>query len=153
MFKGEKIIIPKSMRQEMLTKIHTGHMGIQKSKERRVLAGHEQRNRQICRTMFNVSRASKPSSKGTITSPLHIPSRPWQIIGTDLFWWNNTNYLLVVDYHSNFPEICRLLIIRRAVLSSNMPNQYFARYGIPEVVISDNGPQYASQKYEEFANA
>ena len=28
----------------------------------------------------------------------------------------------------------------------------FARYGIPEVVISDNGPQYASQEYEEFAN-
>jgi hypothetical protein len=34
MFKGAKIIIPKPMRQEMLMRIHTGHMGIQKSKER-----------------------------------------------------------------------------------------------------------------------
>jgi hypothetical protein len=33
MFKGAKIIIPKPMRQEMLMRIHTGHMGIQKSKE------------------------------------------------------------------------------------------------------------------------
>ena len=34
MFKGEKIISPKSMRQEILTKIHAGHLGIQKLKER-----------------------------------------------------------------------------------------------------------------------
>ncbi|CAB3987034.1 retrotransposon-like family member retr-1, partial [Paramuricea clavata] len=30
MFKGAKIIIPKPMRQEMLMRIHTGHMGIQR---------------------------------------------------------------------------------------------------------------------------
>ena len=34
MFNGAKIIIPKPMRKEMLMSIHTGHMGIQKSKER-----------------------------------------------------------------------------------------------------------------------
>ncbi len=27
----------------------------------------------------------------------------------------------------------------------------FARHGIPEVVVSDNGPQYTSQEFEEFA--
>ena len=27
----------------------------------------------------------------------------------------------------------------------------FSRYGIPEVLRSDNGPQYASKEFEEFA--
>jgi len=27
----------------------------------------------------------------------------------------------------------------------------FARYGIPEKVITDNGPQFRSQRYEDFA--
>jgi len=32
--KGEKLVIPHSMRAEMLTKIHTCHLGIVKCKER-----------------------------------------------------------------------------------------------------------------------
>ena len=51
MFKGEKIIIPKFMHQEMLRKIHTGQMGIQNSKESGqdvvCLPGYQQRNREI----------------------------------------------------------------------------------------------------------
>ena len=27
----------------------------------------------------------------------------------------------------------------------------FARYGIPNVIVSDNGPQYLSQEFGEFA--
>ena len=80
-----------------------------------------------------------------------IPSRPWQITGTDLFWWNNTNYLLVVDYYRNFSEICRLHNTQSSTVIQHTKS-IFARYGIPEVVISDNGPQYASQEYEEFTN-
>lgn len=32
--KGEKIIVPQSLRNNMLQKIHTGHMGVEKSKQR-----------------------------------------------------------------------------------------------------------------------
>ena len=54
------------MRQEMLTKIQRphGHPEIERTCSRcRVLAGHEQGNREICRKMFNVSRAPKLSTK------------------------------------------------------------------------------------------
>ena len=27
----------------------------------------------------------------------------------------------------------------------------FARHGIPDVIISDNGPQYSSQEFQQFA--
>ena len=33
-FKGENIVVPPSMRPEMLQRIHMGHMGIEKSKQR-----------------------------------------------------------------------------------------------------------------------
>ena len=29
----------------------------------------------------------------------------------------------------------------------------FARYGIPDVLISDNGPQYSAKEFEEFAKS
>ena len=153
-FKGEKIVIPKSMRQEILTKIHTGHMGIQKSKERaRDVVYWPGMSKEIEKFVERCStrqeRQNLPEKEPLLPHP--IPSRPWQIIGTDLFWWDNTNYLLVVDYYSNFPEICRLPNTQSSTVIQHTKS-VFARYGIPEVVISDNGPQYASQEYEEFAN-
>ena len=155
MFKGEKIIIPKSMRQEMLTKIHTGHMGIQKSKERaRDVVYWTGMCKEIEKFVERCSTCQEhqnfPQKEPLL--PHSISSRPWQIIGTDLFWWNNTNYLLVVNYHSNFPEICRLPNTQSSTVIQHTKS-IFTRYGIPEAVISDNGPQYASQEYEEFANA
>ena len=34
-----------------------------------------------------------------------IPSKAWQIVGTNLFNFNNCEYLIVVDYYSKFPII------------------------------------------------
>ena len=37
-----------------------------------------------------------------------LPILPWQKVGSDLFEWQQSNYLLVVDYYSRFIEIARL---------------------------------------------
>ena len=155
MFNGAKIIIPKPMRQEMLMSIHTGHMGIQKSKERardvlywpgmtKEIENHVSRC-STCQEYQNL-----PQRKPLL--PHCIPSRPWQMVGTvDLFWWNGANYLLIVDYYSNFFEICLLSNIRSATVIQHTKS-IFARRCIPEVVISDNGPQYSCQDYKDFAS-
>ena len=41
-----------------------------------------------------------------MASPL--PDYPWQVVGSDLFTLKNTQYLLVVDYFSRYPEIVEL---------------------------------------------
>jgi len=40
--------------------------------------------------------------------PSNLPSYPWQKVGCDLFQFNNTTYLLVVDYFSRYIEIAPL---------------------------------------------
>ena len=30
----------------------------------------------------------------------NIPSKPWEVIGPDMFTLNNKNYLCIADYHS-----------------------------------------------------
>lgn len=35
----------------------------------------------------------------------NLPTAPWQKVGTDLFNLNGKDYLLVIDYDSNFPEV------------------------------------------------
>jgi hypothetical protein len=154
MFKGAKIIIPKPMRQEMLMRILTGHMGIQKSKEhaRDVLywpGMAKEIEDYVSRCSTCQENQNLPQRE--LLLPRCIPSHPWQMVGTDLFWWNGANYLLIVDNYSNFFKICLLSTIKSAMVVQHTKS-IFARHGIPEVVISDNNAQYSCQDYKDSAS-
>ena len=40
--------------------------------------------------------------------PHDVPQRPWHTFGSNLFFWNNSAYLIVCDYFSKFPLISKL---------------------------------------------
>jgi transposase InsO family protein len=77
------------------------------------------------------------------------PSRPWEMVGCDLFEFHGSYYLVCVDYYSKWPEIARLDDLSSKTTVTHLKSM-FARYGIPDVVRSDNGPQFASQVFEDF---
>ena len=60
------------------------------------------------------------------------------------------NYLLVVDYFSRFPEIVRLRKTTSTAVIAAL-KKHLARYGVPETFVSDNGPQYSSHEFTNFA--
>lgn len=153
LFKGEKLIIPHVLRKDMLERIHTGHMGIERSKQRaRDLLFWPGMNKQIeemverCTTCLEL-RKSNP--KEPMIS-YQIPERPWQIVATDLFMWNGDNYLIVVDYYSRFFEMEKLHSTTSSAVIHKL-KAIFARHGVPERIISDNGPQYSSHDFKDFA--
>ena len=77
--------------------------------------------------------------------------RPWDKIGVDLYTIDSNDYLIVVDYFSNFWEIDHLTDTKASTAIKKL-NCHFARQGIPEVVISDNGPQFACEQFPTFAS-
>ncbi|KAJ8351147.1 hypothetical protein SKAU_G00226230 [Synaphobranchus kaupii] len=81
-----------------------------------------------------------------------IPDRPWQVVATDMFTWNGENYLVTVDYYSRFFELDNLHSTTSAAMIHKL-KAAFARHGIAETVVSDNGPQYASKEFEAFAKS
>ena len=101
-------------------------------------------NCQIC------AKQSKPGKEPLVSTIL--PKFPWQVVGTDLFELNKNNYLLVVDYFLCYPEVVKLISTTSASIISVLKN-IFARHGIPEIVRSDNGPQYASAEFMTFASS
>ena len=82
--------------------------------------------------------------------PHEIPDQPWIKIGVDLFNLKSKNYLLVVDYHSKFFEVCLLADTLSSTIVTHMKS-IFARQGIPKIVVSDNGPQFSSYGFDTFA--
>ena len=85
--------------------------------------------------------------------PHELPTRPWQKVGTDLFDWKgkpHQAHLIVVDYYSRYPEVAELRDTKARTVINKIKSS-LSRHGIPETVISDNGPQDSSKEFEQFA--
>lgn len=77
-------------------------------------------------------------------------ARPWAKVGADLCDHDSRILLVVSDYYSNFIEVEHLNRATTSTVSKAL-RIMFARYGVPDVLISDNGPQFASVEFESFA--
>ena len=58
----------------------------------------------------------------------------------------------MIKYHSRYIEIARLSTTTSSDAINHMKS-IFARHGIPDILISDNGSQYAAQEFTEFARS
>ncbi|VDI70439.1 Hypothetical predicted protein [Mytilus galloprovincialis] len=109
LYKGLKLIIPTSLRKEMLQLIHETHMGIVKCKTRARefmywpgMMSDIQDIVEKCETCA-VNNKKTNNKEPMITSKL--PDRPSSKLAADLFQYKGEHYLLTVDYYSKWPEI------------------------------------------------
>ena len=80
-----------------------------------------------------------------------VLQRQWHNGGSDLFCWNNSNYLLVADYHCEFPIIRKLGCLTSTTVINHLKS-ISEEYGIPEKLVSDNGTQYSSEEFHKFSS-
>ena len=152
-FRGDRLVIPKALRSNMLKCIHHGYMGMEKCKERaRDILFWPGMNAQIEETVSKcqICLENRPSNTKEPMIAHEVPDRPWQSVATDLFSMDGETYLVIVDYYSRYFEIERLQTTTSASVIRKT-KAVFSRHGIPEKVISDNGPQYSSADYATFA--
>ena len=78
-----------------------------------------------------------------------MPTRPWAKVGADLFTFQDREYLVTVDYYSDFFEVDRL--------ESTTPEEviyqwkkHFARHGISDLLVTDNGSQFSATTFQKF---
>ena len=79
-------------------------------------------------------------------------SRPWEKIACDLFEIDGADYLITVDYFSNFWEVDRLNTTTKSHAVISKLKAHMARYGIPDILVSDNGPQFIIDKFDVFTS-
>ena len=84
--------------------------------------------------------------------PSETPKLAWTKVAMDLFEFDGSHYIVVVDYYSNFYEV-ELLRDLTAATTILRIKSIFARHGIPEIAVSDNGPQFVNAQFAAFATA
>ncbi|KAJ8389944.1 hypothetical protein AAFF_G00112290 [Aldrovandia affinis] len=153
LFRGQKVIIPKSLRPEMLTRIHSSHIGgeacYRHAQETLYWPNMQTEIKDFVSTCSTCNVYAHNQQKETMLSH-DLPTRPWQILSMDMFTHRQKDYLLIVDHYSDFWEI-ELLPDMSAETVIKRCKAQFARHGQPERVITDNGPQFTSQ-FTRFAS-
>ena len=153
--KGSRIVIPKTLQENILSKLHAAHQGIEKTKLRaRSSVFWRNLNKDIEDITKSCTTCQEHQDRQA-REPLlqtEIPPRAWHTIGTDLFDLDEDEYLLISDYFSKYPFVRK--VPRGRCTSStitNLTKQIVCEQGVPEVIRSDNGPQYTGHAFQQFA--
>ena len=154
LLRGCRIVIPEILRHDILERLHKGHQGIVKCRARaRQSVWWPGLSSELEKLVKNCNLCCKEQYQRA--EPLRsseLPDLPFQKVGTDLFEWSNRTYLLLIDYYSRYIEIALLNHPTAREVITHLKS-IFARHGIPEQVILDNGPQYSSQAFTTFAKS
>ena len=67
----------------------------------------------------------------------------------DLFELKGQPFLLVTDYFSSYIEVAKLSHTTSPDIAVQLKSM-FARHGIPDQLISDNGPQFSANTFTKF---
>ena len=154
LLKGSRLVIPTKMHSSVLKALHEGHQGMTRCRERaKETVWWPGLSHELNELVTNCTTCIK-ERKNPVEPllPSDLPERPWQKVGADLFTLNNSNYLLVVDYHSRYVEIAKLTPTRSEDVIVHLKS-IFSRHGIPEIFFSDNGPQFSSRQFTDFSLA
>ena len=152
-YKGHRIVIPKLMRQEILENLHQSHMGISKTKARARETVYWPNINQHIEMLIKKCEVCQTYQKQQQKEPMipsDIPIYPFQIVASDLFNWNNQDFVIVVDYYGKYWEIERLYNTKSITIVKKM-KKMFSRLGIPETLRSENGLQYTVQVLKLFS--
>ena len=150
--KNSKVLIPETLKQKYLMQIHQGHQGIEACRTRaREFVFWISINNDLKELVekCDICQAQQNSTPIVQKYVSEVPPHPWHTLGSDLFYFQRIDFLVVVDYFSKY------LIIRKIPNSTSSAvikelGMIFSEFGKPQIFRSDNGPCYASQEFKFF---
>lgn len=149
---GYRTVIPNKLRKTVLQDLHISHMGIVKTKALARSYVYWPSIDKDIETLIRGCEACNLSQASPEKSAL-IPWKPadsaWKRIHVDYASINGTNLLIIVDSYSKWVEVFSTKVITSAFTISKL-REVFCRFGIPDIIVSDNGTQFTSAEFKEF---
>ena len=140
------------MQPEMLKLIHSSHLGMVKCKRRArdVLywPGMSSQIENIISSCATCTTYQRRNSKEPLL-PHSTPDRPWANVSADIFEIQQKQFLVLVNYYSGYVEVDHLTSTTAKKVITQCKSQ-FSRHGIPDVLITDNTPQFSSYEFQCF---
>ena len=151
---GCRLLIPSTMRKQVLDNLHKAHQGVLRTKQRARLTvywpGIDNDIENLILTCRHCQDHLPSHTKEPIITKSR-PTRPFQEIAVDLCSYAGQDYLITVDCYTDWPNIYALTRNTTTSQISAALRQTFCRTAIPDIVWSDGGPQFTSIQFKQFA--
>lgn len=154
LLRGNRLVVPQTLWSKVIQIAHEAHPGIESMKRRlRQKVWWPTMDKQVatavkrCKSCILVSNLGSPE-------PLQrsrMPEKAWTDVAIDFMGPlpSGHSLLVLVDYFSRFTEVVvmKQITAKRTV---EVLHEIFCRFGIPESIKADNGPQFISEEMRRF---
>ena len=151
--RGMRVVVPAKYRRDILHELHVSHPGKVRMKavarSRVWWPGIDQ----DIERMVDDCQACQEWRRQPPPSPLCTwpwPSGPWERVHVDFAGpFKGSMFLVVVDAYSKWLEVVPMTTTS-AGKTIEVLRELFSRYGLPQVLVSDNGPQFTASEFGQF---
>ncbi|XP_058032651.1 uncharacterized protein K02A2.6-like, partial [Ahaetulla prasina] len=146
---GDRVVVPEKLRGKVLELLHEGHPGIVRMKGlARSYVWWPLMDKEISDKVGKCQRCqeSRPLPPTAPVREWEKPQGPWSRIHIDFAGpFHGQTFLIVVDAFSKWLEIIPMKSTTAEAVISAL-RHLFATHGLPDTLVSDNGPQWQQQK-------
>ena len=150
-FFNDRVIVPHSLRKNVLAQLHSSHLGIEKTKKRACSLVYCPKIDESIENMIThcdvCQKYRASNSKEPMLSHL-VPKLPFSKLGIDICEYANKSYLVLSYYYSRFLDIIPLNT-KTASECINKLKVCFSIHDIPLNIVSDNMP-FNSLQFKMF---
>lgn len=149
---GLRVVIPPRYRERLVKELHQEHTGIVRMKSvARSYFWYPKLDADIeqIASDCDVCASMKNSAPQAPFMPWSRTEKPWQRVHIDFCELSGKHFLIMVDAYSKW--ICvEPMNTTTSTKTINVLRSWFAIYGLPVELVSDNGPQLCSAEFELF---
>ncbi|XP_048775245.2 uncharacterized protein K02A2.6-like [Ostrea edulis] len=153
LFWGIRVIIPQNIRSRVLEELHEGHSGIVKMKTVACILVWWPGIDKDLETLVKSCKGCQDNRPMPPEAPIHPwewPQRAWQRIHVDFAGpFQGSMFLVAVDAFSKWPEVVQMSTTT-ADRTVDVLRRIISRNGLPDSLVSDNGPQFVFETFQDF---
>ena len=151
---GERAVIPRSLRQNILNLLHMGHFGMERMKKlARTVVYWPNIDVDITDMCRHCITCAEFQNKPTKTfHPWCIPDEPWSRVHVDhAVNFMGINWLILTDAFSKYPCIHATNSLSTTA-TIQLLEESFAHFGYPKTLVSDNGKSFLSEQFQKYCS-
>ena len=151
---GCRLLIPTAMRQKILSDLHASHQGAVRTKQRARLTVYWPG---IDNDIDNIVLSCQQCQDHLPAHPKEPlvqkpkPLRPFQELAVDFCSYGGQQFLILVDCCTDWPEIIPMGHNTTTHKLVSALRQSFCRTAVPDILWSDQGPQFTAHAFRNFA--
>lgn len=150
---GNRVIVPIKGRKQMLSELHGTHVGAARMKSlASATMWWPKMDQEIDEVVKQcaICQESRPIPPKAPLQPWAWPSKPWSRVHIDYAGpFLGHMFLIIVDAHSKWIE-AHVMNTSTSAATIQKLRKTFSQFGIPEMVVSDNGTSFTSEQFKTF---